>query len=202
MAVEEWTNVHFEPYEPSDFRTKTTRLLIVGESHYGGYTGSDVTKDVIREHLDGCCRLAFFTKVATAVHGAIAAEIEEQRRFYGDVAFYNYVQHSIEAARIAPTKDQFDCSVLAFREVLRKLKPTRIIALGWRLYDNTPSFWDNGDRAWEKGSDCGPQIHPKGAQGYFVDGTLRYPCLFISHPSGRGFSPQAWHTRITAFLDC
>ena|SRR5712664_1415196 len=200
MTPREWTRVHFEPHEAQDFRDKSDRLLIMGESHYGDDINSNKTKEVIREHLAEECRLAFFTKVAKAVRGEIAADIEEQRQFYADVAFYNYVQVSIDAVRMAPTSDQFDYSVPAFREVLRTLKPTKIIALGWRLYDNTPSFWDNGDRAWERESDSGPQMHPKGAQGCFVDGTSKYPTLFISHPSGRGFSSEAWHTRIAAFL--
>jgi hypothetical protein len=110
--------------------SKYSGLLIVGEAHHGLSPIDDNAEATIRliEETIAGWKYAFFTKIAQVVTGATASEID-RAEFWPTVAFHNFVQSSIGAARIRPTRQQWEQGHEIFPTILEKLKPTHVLVL-------------------------------------------------------------------------
>lgn len=101
--------VRFLPWVGESYQARSldSKILVIGESHYGRAPGLDCnfTRDVLQKHLSGEQRLRFFTNIARAITGEANADLN-QREFWKSVAFCNYVQESVEEARSRPTIEQ------------------------------------------------------------------------------------------------
>lgn len=113
------------------------RVLVLGESHYGdpGDEYLKFTQEVVREWATEK-RLAFFTKAAKLVLGrgaGIWLTDKERTNFWERVAFYNYVQSFLPAARYRPTQNMWDAAKKPFSQLLEELSPQVILVLGDEL---------------------------------------------------------------------
>ncbi len=122
-------------------------------------------------------------------------DLEESRKIWDSLAFYNYVQKAMDGSRKSPEWVDFRDSEEAFFEVIDELQPDLIIAWGvTRMYDLLP-----GGERWRKGE-------PLEIDGYNVkNGYYRLAngketrVLWVYHPS-TGYSWDWWHNVIKTEL--
>lgn len=174
------------------------RILVIGDSHYGKAPGEEhnFTCDVLRMHLSGEQRISFFTNIARAITG-IPNDDLDQVEFWEKVAFYNYVQKSVEEARSRPTVDQGVSAQAAFEEIINNLQPDRIIMLGNFVWDMTPSSGREGELV------CSDATEKRMLTWHYPikSGKIIFTGK-MEHPSSGGFSGDAWHPVVKKFLDC
>lgn len=188
-------HITFTPWVGENFATANkTRLLILGESHYGlpGEYDSELTICLTRQYIRGDWDHRFWTNIMQVVTGKSYGEIDRST-FWHSIAFYNFVQvFAGEKSRMPPTYQMFKDASGAFFEALDHVKPTHVLALGVRLWSGMPEFdgpfgkfpVDGKERAW---------------------GTYRYDggaalAAHIWHPSS-GFSASRWHKVVKSFLN-
>lgn len=188
----------FVPWIGSEYATgyNGIKLLIVGDSHYGDPPGKEInfTRDVLGRHLSGEKRVSFFTLIARAITGE-ANEQLNQDKFWNTVAFYNYIQTSMDDFDVRPTSEQAIEAQDAFKEALDVLQPDRLILLGNMVWDMTPSdgkegyviILSNTNRqmlTWHYPTNTGKVIYTGK----------------MEHASSRRFSPDSWHPLVESFF--
>ena len=186
--------------EPNDLGLPA-RVVLVGESHYGAKDSPHLTEWVVQEVLDGA-RYRFFTNVFRAVRGPEATQAPETlSSFFHAVAFFNFVQALLALRDVVPTDEQWREGAEVFPKYLDELKPSHVIACGFRLWDNLPNMGfsrcspeieqdllstvpdrHRGDQSHERRGWIGRYVHAGGS----------CHIVKIRHPS-QGFSPTEWH---------
>lgn len=187
------------------------RLLILGESHYGNPKDWDrwdrqTTVRVVREYCEEV-RYPFFKKTMRTVLGPdVPADTSGQRiQFFDSVAFYNYVQSSVgDKHYIPPTEEMWVEAAPPFHATCKSLRPTHILACGWRLWDNIPSdtVWTTPPEDLIDWFDLvdfpGDRRAPKSILGHYHHSKGRSVVLAIPHPSRISY---AWHPVVKRFLE-
>ncbi len=166
----------FDPWVGSRYATEGIggkRLLILGESHYGGagchYAA--FTTEVIEEMALVKGRLRFFSRVQRLVVGGRGGfSLQEREDFWQRVAFYNFIQTALEKRGDRPSFEMWQAAQEPFLQTVRELAPDIILVLGLELHRNLPPVPD----------------------GITV-------CA-IQHPSAFGFSYDEWQPRVQAAL--
>lgn len=134
------TKITFAPYVGPRIAASPTRLLIVGESHYGEPHSDpyESTREVVRNWHSREWAVRFLTIGARIISGQRAWEIDRHTVF-AETAFYNFVQTMMPGLKHRPSTEQARRSWGAFREVLDTLDPTHILATGpGFLWSNMP----------------------------------------------------------------
>lgn len=168
------------------------RLLLLGESHYGGEGDShpEFTRAVIRDWaLPG--RDRYFGRVARLVLGlAPGAPLTDVARqsFWESIAFYNYVPGLVGATpRVRPSAEQWSAGIAPLRNVLADLRPQSMLVLGRELWD-----------------------HVVGLEPHATDPALRQMPLpnggsalaaAVRHPSAPGFRYAVWRPLVERLLE-
>jgi hypothetical protein len=158
----------FNPWVGSLYRNEGIggkRLLILGESHYGGPACDypTFTTEIIEEMALQKGRLPFFARIQRLVVGGRGVFSDEERNdFWQRVAFYNYIQTALEVLGDRPTGEMWQSAQSAFIETLNELSPDIVLVLGIELRRNMPAI-SNGITYCE-----------------------------IQHPSAIGFSYDRW----------
>ncbi|MGC9261252.1 MAG: hypothetical protein ACP5I8_14400 [Phycisphaerae bacterium] len=171
------------------------RTLVLGESHYQWERNKPIdnqrrlTIECIEGQLNGDCTKAFWTKIAKAMTGKKALDLDDKNKFWHSIAYYNYVQESAGfGPRCRPPGESWRRSEMPFKDTLDFLKPQFIVALGYRLWKKLPSSGYEGPGI-ENAKQTRTWVYP------YAGGTaLLYA---IKHPSS-AFSPQEWHNHIVA----
>ena len=184
-------DVPFLPWVGRNYRSGTTRLLVLGESHYdedhefdGGRPHQDFTRVQIDKYLE-VPSWKFWTNITQVVAGKPKNKCDIEA-VWARIAFYNYVNCFVGAGpRIPPMASDWKNSMEDFRKVLADLEPTHILVLGMRL-------WDHLEADEERGEDI--VIGDRKARVWYFDSSI--PCLPIFHPSG-GFSSSKWAAWVT-----
>lgn len=144
----------FTPYRGSKYFKSRLKLLILGESHYD-WPDRKVTVAETTATTIGKSRF----------HGHIRNLLGGGADFWDGVAFYNYVQcFAGDAARQRPTPEMWGRSHLAFGEVLKDLKPQRILVLGkttWLAMAGEPQDYPGCLPVAEKRFSLGPCFSKK-----------------------------------------
>lgn len=130
----------FSPWVGPDYQGPGlggVRVLILGESHYGE-VGTEDPEFTIRVVTDMAIETgyAFFTKAQNLVEDRPGARLsrDDRCRFWGQVAFYNYIQTFVgPRPRIPPTQFMWERAEEPFVSVLEELEPQVVVALGYRL---------------------------------------------------------------------
>ena len=149
------------------------RLLILGESHYGGDSCHypEFTTEVIRDMALQKGRLPFFSRIQRLVIGGRGGfSVEERADFWHRVAFYNFIQTSLEVLGSRPTYEMWQMGREPFLQTLQELRPDIILILGIELERNLPPIPD----------------------GITV-------CA-IQHPSAIGFSYDNWQPKVLSLF--
>ena len=184
-----------------------SRLLILGESHYGGPEKDrrSLTREVIEDQWSGC-PYRYFTGVRKAILGP-SQEVDVQD-FWQSVAFWNFIQGLVENPGNRPTQHMWEEARDCFRETLNRLGPTHMIVTGFRLWDHLPGdkdFWFDapGDevatiRKLVPNEFRNRDHERRGWLGRYRHGSGKCLVVKIQHPSR--FSSEQWHPVIRDFL--
>jgi len=111
---------------------------VLGESHYGkeGDSEPTLTQDTVRYWAQER-RYKFFTMIAKVLLGNPGWIDDEARaEVWEHVAFYNFVQSLLPAARTAPTFTEWCAAQVPFKTVLAALQPDAVLVLGSGLWDH------------------------------------------------------------------
>lgn len=204
-------SVFFYPWIGKDYHNGGVfgnKLLILGESHYCGNgcdgCGTDLcaechsfTTNVIKEYLNPDLPrkdwMRTFVKFERSLVNHIT-EWEERQLIWDSVAFYNYLQISLNDARQSGTRQQYVDAIDPFFKVLDNLKPDLMIVWGYRLWDLLPETnWKNGE---EKRVGDYRVCH-----GRYTTSTgfaVRTVCVY--HPSA-GYSWDFWYKVIKSVCE-
>jgi hypothetical protein len=187
------SQIRLLPWIGNEYGKTDPKILILGESIYERPTRQFVL-NMIQPIRDGTNPPgAFFTKVQTCYSNAHHWDVDfkgdyfvNTRRFWDSVAFYEYVQEPMAELGVRPSKQLWDLAKGPFLEVLEKLKPDVVVALGYETYAHLP---DGGRGIDDIVSERGRME----VWEYLVDGRPVLVCRTL-HPSARspGFSPDLW----------
>jgi hypothetical protein len=193
--------VHFQPWRGQSYDKGIfgVKLLILGEAHYGGPSKdfSNFTNEVIQEVIDGENRQRFFERVRSVVVGPDSTEWNRER-FWNAVAYYNYVQELIPAARVRPTNDAFTNGDQPFKDVLNSLTPDCVLVLGKTLWQSLPG----GEECKELPVSKKVREHSIAGEMcvYALPGGHRLLAGMVPHPSSFGFRSDFWGPWVGALL--
>ena len=180
------------PWIGSRYRSVKTRLLIVGESHYGepDEVISRSTSTVVDKWKSGEWSIRYLVAAGRLVSGLSAWELDRDT-VLEEVAWYNFVQVGMETLSHRPTALHLKEATGAFLEVIADLDPTHIIVTGVLVWRNLPPFIDGTREVLldDKQLEVGEYVTPSG----------RAVAIGIPHLS-RGFSPPVWHGVVREFL--
>jgi len=188
----------FQPWVGSQYDRglNGTKVLLLGESHYGG-VGDDapaheVTSRVVqRWAIDGPTH-PFFTKAYRVVCGTPTPD-RTREEFWNSVAFYNYVQAWVgNNPRVRPTPDEWKTGAAPFQDVLAALCPDRVVVLGKELWNQLPSPQES--RTVTVNSN---QIEIR----FYSTSSHTAQAAMVHHPSYPAFSYARWRPVIRALLD-
>lgn len=176
------------------------KVLALGESHYCSEETdavADITRNVISGLLDPEAvfepYMNTYTKFVKAMLGKSELTHNDKVSLWDSIAFYNYIQVPMPAARIAPSKKDFAASSEPFFEVLEMLRPEIVLAWGSRLYNNLP-------KGGMQGNDLkAPDGRWIETWLYFLKDGSPVRVVPITHPSA-AFSPDYWHEVISIVL--
>lgn len=184
----------------------TSRLLIVGESHYHkGRSLQEQKQFTCRTVQDviGGKREAFFTKVAALFD-------LEPSEFYPQVAFYNYLQKIMRTPRqpVSDAERRTDLDRRLFIEILTKLRPNRVLILGKTNWRYLPSCYPGNTGAElcvasELSLALQGNLHSSEQNAHWYRTGPRSWALVgaVAHPSSKGFSPKSWRKWVKKFME-
>lgn len=137
------------PWVGKEYFGNERRILIVGESHY--LTGSeknlqevskqDFTRNVIQTKCidDKKKTQPTFDNLARCLFGDEIMEREKRIEVWKHLAFYNFVQRPMKTNKKRPTPDDMEKGWKVFAELIKMLKPTHCIFIGFAAADcNNP----------------------------------------------------------------
>lgn len=132
-------------------RNQWGKLLIIGESHYGGesWAQPDATHNRIQALIDGR-RCTYFTKLAHLFDKEVA-------EFYSRVAFYNFKSLSLDCPgqRVSPEGFKGDADQRYLFRVIDELLPDYVVVTSVRLWHVLPTQHpDAPENVWRVTDDC------------------------------------------------
>ena len=107
----------------SAYQTSSPRVLILGESDYGG---TDRLERYVPQWLEGAPRDPTFSRISNSFAASLPRD-----QFWQEIAFYNFVPGMVGATRKErPTKAMYVQAQVVLPEVLRIIKPDGVLILG------------------------------------------------------------------------
>ena len=185
--------VNFNPWVGRNYKKQVNpRLLILGEAHYDrdGDITPQSTIDLTREYVNGW-KHPFWTNIMQVVAGRGHDEIDKDA-FWSKVALYNYIQEIVaKTTRVGPTNEMMKNAEQPFLEVLAALKPTHVLVMCKRLWDNMGGGHEDKPIRWNKDKSHETWEFP------YKGGIAK--ATWLKHPSS-GFSWTTWHPLVMKFL--
>ena len=205
-------NVFFKPWIGKDYQSGGIfgkKILILGEAHICGEACDEcgkvavagecadfTSKNCIEVLLSG--KTAPWTPTLRKFERSLVnheTDLEESKRIWNSVSFYNYVQKAHDASRNRSKLVDFRKSEEAFFEVIDELRPDIILVWGvTRMYDNMP-----GGERWEGGDDLVIDGYNVKNGYYRLSNGKKSKILWVYHPS-TGYSWDWWHKVINKSL--
>jgi hypothetical protein len=181
------------PWLPHEWRSRSTRLLLVGESHYVTDPNEDsdqLTKNIIQGVRNRTRSFPFYTKAAALL--ANSELTPASGSIWDQVGFVNFVPYSVGTlSNATPAAELWAAGKDRFIDLLTDLQPTHVLSLGQRQWNHIqfppgwtsiPSTADENVRCWTA------------SDGH------RTIATWINHPSSRGFSVERWRPRVESLL--
>jgi len=193
--------VKFVPWIGELYSEQDPRVLILGESVNNA--DKKLSRNIAKELVYGLVHENWSHPFFSKIHDIYSNEnhysktengeyVFNREEFWNSVVFYEYVQEVLEGARIRPTQEQWDKSKDPFIEVISKLVPNIVIALGFENYTNLPLL---GVEA--KPIKVGENIME--IWKYTIQNNNIFVCKTM-HPSAPGFSKDKWIKLYEKFL--
>jgi len=187
------------PWEGSNYLEQNTKILILGLSIYDKKKSKHVVQEYIEGLINDDWNYPFFTKIQNIFSNPNHwDEITPERYalnkklFWDDVCFYEYIQERMDNPKQKVPAKYWENSKGAFKEILQKLKPDIVIALGYEMYMNLP----------QEGSEGILIKHGNNIMEtwkYNISGNDTYVCQ-VQHPSSVGFKQDIWIKLFEVFL--
>lgn len=141
--------VYFTPFVGDDYERGLidgTRVLLLGESHYGTPSheqgsGADCTQynfgDYTNDNCDFDKERQFFRKLPRIVARNEHVTQMESAAAWRRIAYANFVQEFVGGhARMRPKRDQWKRGQAALTELVEKLRPDVVLVLGAQLWNH------------------------------------------------------------------
>lgn len=170
MSDREWVGDEYQ----------ATRLLLLGESQYSWLENGEVVHpsldhatEMVEDVLRRFPTYSFMTKLSMALACEERPSLERLKQVWNRVAFVNYVPGTVGVgARVRPTPEMWAAAKNSFPDILKRLRPRRIVVLGITMWSMMPDS----------------DLHiTDNVQAYRLpDGSLSI-CWALNHPS-RGLS--------------
>lgn len=169
------------------------RLLIVGESHY--LTGKEKNRveteqpDFTRNVIQTFCinhkkPQPTFDNLARCLFSKQKLTREIREDMWKHLAFYNFVQRPMENNKKRPTKSDIQTGWNVFAELIKFLRPTECIFIGFAAADSENPY--KCKRSKEKVGRYAARLFSAK-----IDEQTSCPCIAIKHTS-QYFSWNAW----------
>lgn len=221
------SDVFFAPwigqnYEKGLFQNK--RTLVLGNSFYCSFSSLTEPYEVckknnrcMKQKYPACCfygidclSLSFKDMSNTHKHlmGILAGMDyhdtslpEATESIKQSIAFYNFIQEALDTGSNKPTKEQCIRSDSAFFEVLEKLRPQIIIALGTsHMWTDLPGDEGRYHDRWEWRKPFEDENFSLNQGSYSLNDGQKIPILLIKHPS-RNYEPILWNSIIKKWVN-
>jgi hypothetical protein len=184
------------PWCGPNYTTATTRLLLLGKSHYDVKPSDDspeFTRQLIRCIRDGEAKEPFFTKAAALVGAATDPPFQPTSDFWDRIAFSNYVPVTVgDGVHDAPTPAMWQRARVRLLELLETLAPTHVLSLGKEQWNAIalPGWTSTPVRQTSAGT-----------IRVWRSGTRAVIATPINHPTASfGFSEHEWVDHVRIFL--
>ena len=187
----------FKPWIGSEYPSRSPKVLILGESHYGnahlehGYALEDKTLLCIRDQIDDTWKHAYYTKVVSTVIGH-RPTLEDKREFWNSVAYHNLITEPLERSRKAPSEEQWINSIKTLPQFMDDLKPDYCLCMGVRMWQRLSVAYDLTTHSTQsEAGECG------------VKSSNVFGCYFhgIKHPSSFGYSYGIWGNHVRSVIN-
>lgn len=199
----------FYPRVGKFYEKESTKILILGESHYcsevehkGSCNACKEKKKCHKWTINGLEEIITkknynrshntYIKFEKSLSGKECFEsINERMNFWDKYIMYNYVQNALPKARKSPTKKDFCNSQKSFFYVLEKYKPQLVIVWGKRLWNRLPKELKFCSSLNSKQINVKEYNYVNGGKVYFT---------YIYHPSYQGFKWAEWAKYLALFI--
>lgn len=185
-----WVGESYEKGMQIPHREHGVKVLIIGESHYNDGTHDDngkrtFTQDVVSNYLDrgglGWRPSKFWTVLGRTIAGRANYD---RHTFWNSVAYYVFVQDFAgDRPRQRPTDCMWRDSYKAFREVLEKLAPEKVIVLGNKVWSHVR------------------QVEPTAENGVVMLNSVTCGVMNLIHPSSFGYRSDDHYPKVSTFLE-
>lgn len=210
--------VKFLPWVGASYKKQPRKILFLGESHYEAdeINDGDATNEVIqRQFGEGqdvakeLERYKFLRGLERLFSGNSTLTKEGSKKFWNEVAFYNFVQFGMISSDTRPTTAQFRKSVDPFCEVACDLKPDVIVVASLKTWDNLPNTdglkWElvRGELAKSPQPTIKRVLEVWCCTATHENKSHKFWCFFIPHTSAPSFGAIAkWVSwRVEAFKE-
>lgn len=184
------------------------KILVVGESHYCG--GCKRCGDI--ENAEECAEFTTKRCIEPLLEGYKArwtgtfhkferslvgheTDLQESRKIWDSIAFYNYIQKAVEGPRKSPDWEDYRAAKEAFFETLDVLNPDVVIVWGvGRMFDNMP-----GGEHWRIGESLTVDGYAVKNGHYRLANSKETNVLWVYHPYA-GYSWNWWYKIIKGLL--
>jgi hypothetical protein len=180
-------NIKLWPWEGSNYNKTNPKILILGMSIYDKTKGRDVVQNYIKGLINDNWNYSFFTRIINMFNNENHWEKIEKDNyqlkkelFWNDVCFYEYIQDRMDEPLQKTPNKYWENAKEPFLEILKKLKPDIVIALGYETYNNLPDIGEDGIRIQHKKNILENWKYKVGNKEIFV-------CK-IEHPSSPRFN--------------
>ena len=191
-------SVFFKPWIGKNYSKKQSvfdkKILILGESHYCKSRKScpkcnievcpkekEFTKNVVNSFLDyqdGKGEKPKNNVTYVKLTNLICPEKSSIRDFWDSIVFYNFIQNANRKVGERPCGEDIEKSVEPFFEVIKEVKPDRIIVCGHMLWE-----WLPKDNWLSKQENLIRANGHKELVGAYKIGRREIKCLRMLHPS-------------------
>lgn len=192
--------LNFLPFVGKSYNNKNmfgnTKIMVLGESHYGTVPSASITRDVLNSYLDPSMEregwMNTFVKFERSLVDKETSR-EDSKIIWDSLLFYNYVQVLMTGPREAATMQQYRDSEEAFFQVMEEYQPDVLIVWGKRLWSKLP-YTD-----WEDGEEIRVDNYPVDNGYYTLKNGHKVRVFCVYHPSA-GYDWSWWHKVISIFI--
>lgn len=178
----------------------TTKLLILGDSHYDDNDGWLIYDNATREFVKNqglnsdkpeFQKRQFFNQIEKMALDQSQTSYEDRINFWNSVTFLNLVQRLLPSRQERPTDLDFDESWQSFLKVASILKPKYCIKLGIDGVGRLGNYLNEVQTDWKR-ADV-QEFYKKPFAINLTNNEHKMKIIFVNHPTGSfGFSIKEW----------